>query len=82
MDNASPWEQRHVSQEDQRKEPLNLLDENIVGLPSDRIPTHDQVLSVIRMLEDAELSSCSVEENALIYYGAGRVQNLDQCTAL
>lgn len=83
MNNANNWEQSLLSQQDQDGEIIepwwgtfNILDENIVGLPSDRPPQHVEVLSVIRMLEDAEISCCIVEEYALIYYGAGRVQNV------
>lgn len=52
---------------------FNLFDENIVGLPSDRSPQHNEVLGVIRMLEDAAIACCFLGEWALIYYGAGRV---------
>ena len=55
---------------------FNVLDENIVGLPHDRHARTADVLRVIRILEDAEISCCFVGEYALIYYGAGRVPNV------
>lgn len=52
---------------------FNMLGENIVGLPSDRVAHTADVIRVIQMLEDSGISCCFVGEYALIYYGAGRV---------
>lgn len=73
ISNANAREQSLLRQQNQDGEIIepwwgtfNILDENIVGLPSDRQPRHDEVLSVIRTLEDDEISSCFVEEYATL----------------
>ena len=55
---------------------FNILDENIVGSPDDRMPQHEEIVKVVHMLHEAGISCCFVGEYALIYYGAGRVQNV------
>ena len=55
---------------------INFLGENLVGSPEDRLPQHDDVRKVIRIVEDAGISCCFVGAHALIYYGAGRVAHV------
>ena len=62
----------------QEGEPFHscILDEEVVGLSSDSPPSHEDVVRIIVILEDAGVSCCFIEEYALIYYGSGGKQNV------
>jgi hypothetical protein len=54
--------------------PLN--DESVQGYATDQQPVSDgveEMVQVVKILEDAAVPCCMVAEAALIYYGAGRV---------
>ena len=53
-----------------------ILEEDVAGFPNDPRPIHEDVVSIIAIIEDAGIPCCFVNEYALIYYGAGRVQNV------
>jgi hypothetical protein len=56
-----------------------LSDESVQGYPSDRLPRKEgveEILGVVKMLENAGASCCMVAEPALIYYGTGRVKTV------
>ena len=55
---------------------FNPLSGDLVGLPDDRPPRHEEIVETVRNLEEAAISCCFIGEYALTYYGAGRVQNL------
>ncbi len=54
--------------------PIN--DECVAGFPDDLSPVHEDVVRIVAILEDAGIPCCFIAEYALIYYGAGRVQNV------
>lgn len=53
-----------------------LLHEDVAGFAGDPRPVHEDIVGIISILENAGIPCCFVNEYALIYYGAGRKQNV------
>jgi len=54
-------------------------DESVQGYPSDRYPREEgveEMVGVVKMLENAGVACCMVAEPALIYYGTGRIKTV------
>lgn len=52
------------------------FDEAVIGFPDDSKSDHEDVVKIVVILEDAGISRCFIEEDALVYYGSGRRHNI------